>query len=72
MHAYRVERGSLKSEYQKPITVHYDGEVVGQFVADIFVEDTIIVELKSIKTLAKAHEVQLVNYSVATGKMLDC
>lgn len=63
-----LRKAGLRSEYQKPITVHYDGEVVCQFIADIFVEDTIIVELKSIKTLAKAHEVQLVNYLVATGK----
>jgi len=63
-----LRKAGLKSEYQKPITVHYDGETVGQFIADIFVEDTIILELKSVKTIAKAHEVQLVNYLVATGK----
>ncbi|VVB86046.1 PD-(D/E)XK nuclease superfamily protein [uncultured archaeon] len=63
-----LRKAGLKSEYQKPITVHYDEEIVGQFVADIFVENTIILELKSVKTLAKAHEVQLVNYLVATGK----
>lgn len=63
-----LRKAGLKSEYQKPITVQYDREVVGQFVADIFIEDTIIIELKSVKTIAKAHEVQLVNYLVATGK----
>lgn len=63
-----LRKAGLKSEYQKPIIVHYDEEVVGQFVADIFVEDTIILELKSVKSIAKAHEVQLVNYLVATGK----
>ncbi len=63
-----LRKAGLKSEYQKPITVQYDREVVGQFVADIFVEGTIIIELKSVKTIAKAHEVQLVNYLVATGK----
>lgn len=63
-----LKKAGLKSEYQKPIIVYYDGEVVGQFVADIFVEDTIILELKSVKSIAKAHEVQLVNYLVATGK----
>ncbi|HIH45241.1 MAG TPA: GxxExxY protein [Candidatus Methanoperedenaceae archaeon] len=63
-----LRKAGLKSEYQKPITVHYDGEVVGQFIADIFIENTIILELKSVKTIAKAHEVQLVNYLVATGK----
>ena len=58
----------LSFEAQKPITVHYDGRVVGEFVADILVEDTIVVELKSVARLVKAHEVQLVNYLVATGK----
>jgi len=63
-----LRKAGLKSEYQKPVIVHYDGEVVGQFIADIFVEDTVILELKSVKNIVKAHEVQLVNYLVATGK----
>jgi len=61
-----LKKAGLKSEYQKPIIVNYEGEVVGNFIADIFVEDSIILELKSVKNLAKAHEVQLVNYLVAT------
>jgi len=61
-------KAGIKAESQKPITVYYDGEVVGEFEADIFVEDTIIIELKSVRQIAKAHEVQLVNYLVATGK----
>ncbi|MGH7601388.1 MAG: GxxExxY protein [bacterium] len=61
-------KAGLKAESQKPITVYYDGEVVGEFEADILVEDEIILELKSVRQLAKAHEVQLVNYLVATGK----
>ena len=52
---------------QKPITVHYDGQVVGVFTADLVVNDSLIVELKANQLLAKAHEVQLVNYLVATG-----
>ncbi len=59
-------KAGLKSEYQKPIIVYYEGEIVGNFIADLFVEDSIILELKSVKNLAKAHEVQLVNYLVAT------
>jgi len=39
---------------------------VGEFVADIIVEDTIILELKSVRRVVKAHEVQLVNYLTAT------
>ncbi len=61
-----LRKAGLKSEYQTPIIVKYEGEVVGNFIADIFVEDSIILELKSVKNLAKAHEVQLVNYLVAT------
>ena len=48
--------------------MRYEGEVVGEFVADIVVEDTIILELKSVRRTILAHEVQLVNYLVATGK----
>ncbi|MCX9080636.1 MAG: GxxExxY protein [Candidatus Methanoperedens sp.] len=62
-----LRKAGLKSEYQKQIIVNYEGEVVGNFIADIFVEELIILELKSVRNLAKAHEVQLVNYLVATG-----
>jgi len=58
----------MDAEAQKPITVYYDDEIVGEFVADIIVNDTIILELKSVRRVVKAHEVQLVNYLVATGK----
>lgn len=57
----------LKAEFQKPIRVLYDGVCVGDFIADILVEDKIIVELKSVTQLNKIHEAQLVNYLVATG-----
>ena len=63
-----LRKAGLKCESQKPIVVYYEDEVVGNFIADILVEDTIILELKSVKSIAKAHEVQLVNYLVATGK----
>ena len=42
--------------------------MVGEFFADLLVEDVVIVELKSVRRLAEKHEVQLVNYLVATGK----
>ena len=58
----------MDAEAQKPITVYYDDEIVGEFVADIIVNDTVILELKSVRRVIKAHEVQLVNYLVATGK----
>ena len=61
-------KANMNAESQKPITVYYENEVVGEFVADIIVDDTIILELKSVRRIIKAHEVQLVNYLVATGK----
>ena len=52
----------LKVESEKPLNVFYDDQVVGDFNADLFVENTIVVELKSKQNIAKGHEVQLVNY----------
>ena len=42
--------------------------IVGEFVSDVIVEDKIILELKSVRRVAKAHEVQLVNYLTATSR----
>jgi GxxExxY protein len=63
-------KAGMTVETQKAIKVYYDGKLVGEFVADIIVNDMVVVELKAIRQLAKAHEVQLVNYLVATGKPL--
>ena len=63
-----LRKMGLEVESQKAITVYYDEEEVGQFVADLLVEGEVIVELKSVRRLIEAHEVQLVNYLVATGK----
>ena len=60
-------KAGLCAETQKEILVHYDGQIVGEFKVDILVED-VIVELKSVRMLSKAHEVQLVNYLSATQK----
>ena len=63
-----LRKSGLAAEAQTAITVHYDGEIVGVFAADILVEHNVILELKSVRQIAKVHEVQLVNYLVATGK----
>ena len=63
-----LRKAGLKAEPQIPITVYYDEEVVGEFYADVLVEESIILELKSIQRILKVHEVQLVNYLVATRK----
>lgn len=63
-----LRKAGLKAESQQAITVYYENQIVGDFVADIVVEDSVILELKSVRRLAKVHEAQLVNYLVATGK----
>lgn len=64
---WQLRKIGLRTEAQKPITVHYDGQIVGAFMADLLVNDTLIAELKAIEALAKIHEVQLDNYLTATG-----
>ena len=55
-------KDNLKVEAEKSLKVYYDGQIVGDFYVDLFIEEAIIVELKSVKNLNKEHEVQLVNY----------
>lgn len=62
-----LKKTGLVAESQVPIRVVYEGEVVGEFVADVLVEG-IILELKSVKRIIRAHEIQLVNYLTATQK----
>ena len=63
-----LRKAELDAESQKHLTVCYEDEIVGEFVADIIVNDLIVLELKSVRRIIKEHEVQLVNYLVATGK----
>jgi GxxExxY protein len=64
---WELQKFGLKVDAQGPITVCHDGQVVGLFTADLLVNGSLIVELKANHLIAKAHEVQLVNYLVATG-----
>ena len=64
---HRLNKVDLKSESQKPIQVKMDGILVGEYFADIIVEDKIIIELKAKSALSKIDEVQLVNYLKATN-----
>ncbi len=65
-----LAKNNLKAEAEKPLKVYYDGQVVGDFYVDLFVEDEIIAELKSVQNLHKEHEVQLVNYLKGLEKEL--
>ena len=55
-------KDNLKVEAEKPLKVYYDNQILGDFYVALFVEEAIIVELKSVQNLTREHEVQLVNY----------
>jgi GxxExxY protein len=61
-----LEKLGLRVKQQEPISVEYEGQVVGEYYADLWVDGRVVVELKAAQTLAKEHEVQLVNYLTAT------
>jgi GxxExxY protein len=60
--AIELAKQDLKFEVERPLKVYYSGNVVGEFFTDLFVEDSIVVELKSVQKLSKEHGAQLVNY----------
>src|SRR5213078_878610 len=64
---WELRKIGFKAETERPISVQYDGQIVGAFTADVLGNDSLIVELKASQALVKAYEVQLVNYLVATG-----
>ena len=65
--AYEIRAAGLAVARQKGITVYYDGIVVGEYVADLMVEDAVVVELKASKAPDPAHTAQCTNYLKATG-----
>lgn len=71
-----VYQNALACEFRKSaipfstevrLRVRYGGEIVGEFVADMIVDDRLLIENKAVRALTPAHEVQVVNYLTATG-----
>ena len=62
-----LERRGLKAEQQRAITVRYAGRIVGEYLADIVVEDRLIVEMKAVSGIDPIHEAQCLNYLRASG-----
>ena len=62
-----LQQMGLKAELQVPLKVKFRKVIVGDFFADIVVEDKIIVELKAVSGLVKEHYAQLLNYLRTTG-----
>jgi GxxExxY protein len=56
----------LKAQRQVPVKVFYQEQMVGDYYADIIVEDQVIIELKAAEVLCEEHEFQLINYLKAT------
>jgi GxxExxY protein len=61
-----LRKSGLKVESQKGIQVCYESATVGEYFADLLVDDKVIVELKAAKAVLEEHEAQLVNYLKAT------
>ena len=66
--AHEIDKSGLKVRQQYSIKVNYDGVIVGEYTADLFIEDQLIVELKTVKELDQTHIAQCINYLKATGK----
>ena len=64
--AIELRKKNMAVQQQAAIKVFYDGAVIGDYVADLLIENAVIVELKSVRTLLPEHEAQLLNYLKAT------
>ncbi len=62
-----LHQKGLSAIAQQPLKVSFRGENVGEFFADLLVEQKVVVELKVVKTLAPEHQAQLINYLQASG-----
>ncbi len=62
-----LRQKGLSVRSQHPIKVMFRKECVGDFFADLLVEDKILIELKAVKAIAPEHQAQIINYLNATG-----
>jgi len=60
-------RSGIRAEQQKPLQIKYRGAIVGDYFADLIVEEKLLVEIKSIERTAPEHSAQVLNYLRATG-----
>ncbi len=65
-----LKRDEIPAIQQAPINVGFEGEIVGNYIADILVDDKIILELKCVEEIANIHRAQVLNYLRATNKQL--
>lgn len=65
--AHELRKLGLEVKQQSGVNVYYDGIVAGEYVADLLVENEILVELKAVRVLDNVHMAQCMNYLKATG-----
>jgi GxxExxY protein len=63
---YELRKRGFEVATQMPISVYYDSLCVGEYFADLVINQAVIVELKAIENIVRQHEVQLINYLKAT------
>lgn len=64
------ERDKIPARQQAPADVYFQGKVIGQYFADILVDNKLILELKTVDVIANIHIAQVLNYLRATGMKL--
>ncbi len=65
--ACEIAQAGLSVKQQHPITIRYNKVIVGEYVADLLVEDCLLIELKTVEELSPVHSAQCINYLKATG-----
>jgi len=65
-----LRENEIKAEQQVPIKVHFHNQIVGEYIADILVENCVILELKAQDRIIENHKAQTLNYLKATGLKL--
>ncbi len=61
-----LEKEFIKAEQQKEIAIDYYGKNIGNYIADILVDEKVIIELKTVDKLTDIHSAQIINYLKAT------
>ena len=64
-------RQNRSSRSKVPFAISYDGVIVGEYVADLIVQDSVLVELKVVRTIDDAHVAQCLNYLAATFLQIE-
>lgn len=67
---FELKNKNIEVKNQIPIKVYYKGSIIGNYIADVFVEDKVILELKSVEKIIDSHIAQTINYLKATGLKL--